>query len=82
MELKSCNYLDMGCGIGSVLLMLAWAVPKASCLGIEAQEERKRLAEKSIKYNGKLLFCRISVFFEWGNMLINIFVHLQDARIE
>jgi L-aminopeptidase/D-esterase-like protein len=29
--------LDLGCGIGSVLLMVAWQFPGAACLGIEAQ---------------------------------------------
>ncbi len=29
--------LDLGCGIGSVLCMLAWGLPAAQCVGVEAQ---------------------------------------------
>eukprot|EP01138_Halocafeteria_seosinensis_P008411 gb/GECG01008596.1/.p1 GENE.gb/GECG01008596.1/~~gb/GECG01008596.1/.p1 ORF type:complete len:418 (+),score=51.31 gb/GECG01008596.1/:1-1254(+) len=47
-----CNYLDLGCGIGSVLLMIAWALPLATCSGVEAQLLRKEMAEKSVRYNG------------------------------
>lgn len=43
---------DMGCGIGSVLLMNAWQLPADTvCLGIEAQEERGALAVRSIAFN-------------------------------
>jgi tRNA1(Val) A37 N6-methylase TrmN6 len=44
--------LDLGCGIGSVLLMLAWRFPAARCLGIEAQETSTELAGRSIAFNG------------------------------
>ncbi|MBS1153877.1 MAG: hypothetical protein H6Q89_5575 [Myxococcaceae bacterium] len=44
--------LDLGCGIGSVLLMTAWLFPEASCLGIEAQPISAALARKSIAWNG------------------------------
>src|SRR3954465_13977886 len=30
--------LDMGCGIGSVLLHLAWTHPNATLVGVEAQD--------------------------------------------
>lgn len=43
--------LDLGCGIGSVLLMLAWRWPGARCLGVEAQRERHALASASAAYN-------------------------------
>jgi len=44
--------LDIGCGIGSVLLMNAWQLPaEAVCIGIEAQYERHSLAARSIEYN-------------------------------
>ena len=32
------RFADLGCGIGSVLLLLAWRFPAASRLGLEAQE--------------------------------------------
>lgn len=44
--------LDLGCGIGSVLLMIAWRFPHARCLGIEAQDVSAALAAKSIAWNG------------------------------
>src|SRR4051812_26293993 len=44
--------LDLGCGIGSVLLFLAWRFPGARCLGIEAQEVSAGLARRSIAWNG------------------------------
>lgn len=44
--------LDLGCGIGSVLMMVAWAFPEAHCTGIEAQEVSARMARRSVRYNG------------------------------
>jgi tRNA1(Val) A37 N6-methylase TrmN6 len=44
--------LDLGCGIGSVLLMTAWAFPGAQGLGIEAQELSVGLARRSLAYDG------------------------------
>ena len=46
-----CNMLDMGCGLGSILLMFAWQVPASQCLGIEAQVDRFKLATRSIEVN-------------------------------
>jgi tRNA1Val (adenine37-N6)-methyltransferase len=46
------NLLDLGTGIGSVLHMMAWALPKAHVTGIEAQEVSYRLAQRSARYNG------------------------------
>lgn len=44
--------LDLGCGIGSVLLMIAWRFPAAQCTGVEAQPMSAALARKSIAWNG------------------------------
>ncbi len=44
--------LDLGCGIGSVLLMTAWKFPDSQCTGIEAQALSAALARKSIAWNG------------------------------
>lgn len=44
--------LDLGCGIGSVLLMVAWRLPLAHGLGVEAQSVSISLARRSIRYNG------------------------------
>ncbi len=46
------EHLDLGCGIGSVLLLLAWQHPAARSTGIEAQAVSAALARKSIAWNG------------------------------
>eukprot|EP01079_Euglenida_sp_SAG-EU17-18_P001691 gene1691-450_t len=45
------SHLDIGCGIGSVLQMMAWAYPECPHTGIEAQEVSFGLAERNILYN-------------------------------
>lgn len=44
--------LDMGCGVGTVLLLLAWRFPRATVLGVEAQALSAGLARRSIAWNG------------------------------
>lgn len=44
--------LDLGCGLGSVLLLVAWALPRAEVTGIEAQADRAAMGRRSIAYNG------------------------------
>jgi tRNA1(Val) A37 N6-methylase TrmN6 len=44
--------VDLGCGIGSVLLMVAWRFPGARVVGIEAQPVSVALARRSIEWNG------------------------------
>ena len=44
--------LDLGCGIGSVLLMIAWRLREARCFGIEAQEISFGLAQHNVIENG------------------------------
>jgi tRNA1(Val) A37 N6-methylase TrmN6 len=44
--------LDLGCGIGSVLLMLAWGLPDARLVGVEAQARSVELARRSLAYDG------------------------------
>jgi tRNA1Val (adenine37-N6)-methyltransferase len=51
--------LDLGCGAGSVLLMLAWKLPAADLTGIEAQPDRAAMGRRSIAYNGVEDRCRI-----------------------
>lgn len=55
-EMKRLNLarptgLDIGCGLGSVLLCNAWQLPDATLVGIEAQEERYKQAVRSVAYN-------------------------------
>jgi tRNA1Val (adenine37-N6)-methyltransferase len=51
--------LDLGCGLGSVLMMVAWRLPSAELWGIEAQPDRAAMARRSIAYNGITERCRI-----------------------
>ena len=44
--------VDLGCGIGTVLLLLAWRFPLARCIGVEAQAQSVDLARRSIAWNG------------------------------
>lgn len=44
--------LDLGCGLGSVLLITAWAFPDASLVGLELQEEHVSYARRNILLNG------------------------------
>jgi len=44
--------LDLGTGIGSVGLMLAWCFPEADVVGVEAQPISAGLARRSIAMNG------------------------------
>src|SRR5439155_368463 len=51
--------LDLGCGIGAVLMLLAWRFPAARALGIEAQELSVALARRSLVWNGAAGRCRV-----------------------
>jgi len=44
--------LDLGCGIGSVLLHLAWKMPDASFVGVEAQAVSFALLERNVARAG------------------------------
>lgn len=44
--------LDLGTGIGSVLLMVAWAAPDAELVGVEAQAESHALLVQNVERNG------------------------------
>ena len=43
---------DLGSGIGSVALVVAWRLPGARIVTVEAQAESVRLARKSVRHNG------------------------------
>ncbi|MFO0746488.1 MAG: methyltransferase [Myxococcota bacterium] len=45
------SILDLGCGIGSVLLHLAWSLPDARLVGIEAQAVSFALLERNVAHN-------------------------------
>ena len=44
--------LDLGCGLGTVMLMTAWRFPGVRASGVEAQRASAELARKSVRYNG------------------------------
>ncbi|HHH28600.1 MAG TPA: methyltransferase domain-containing protein [Polyangiaceae bacterium] len=46
------TYVDLGCGIGSVLLMVTWRLSNARAWGIEALDESIELARRSVRSNG------------------------------
>lgn len=46
------THLDMGCGLGSVLMMVGWKYPHLQSTGIEAQKISCELARRSLRYNG------------------------------
>jgi len=43
---------DLGSGIGSVATIVAWRLPGATLVTVEAQQASIRLARKSVRYNG------------------------------
>jgi tRNA1Val (adenine37-N6)-methyltransferase len=49
---QPARILDLGCGIGSVLLFAAWRFPSAIATGIEAQTLSAGMARRSIAWNG------------------------------
>ena len=44
--------LDLGCGLGSVLLLVAWAHPRATLVGLEALAEHVAFARRNLALNG------------------------------
>ncbi len=56
---QAIRALDLGCGLGSVLLMVAWKLPHAEVVGIEAQADRAAMGRRSIAYDGVEERCRI-----------------------
>jgi tRNA1(Val) A37 N6-methylase TrmN6 len=53
------RFADLGCGIGSVLMMLAWRFPTAHGIGVEAQELSADLARRSLAWNGIADRCEV-----------------------
>lgn len=48
---RPIRHLDMGCGIGSVLMSVAWALPACHATGIEAQAVSYALLQRSLRLN-------------------------------
>jgi tRNA1Val (adenine37-N6)-methyltransferase len=43
--------LDLGCGLGSVLLHVAWSAPAATLVGVEVQDVSFALLERNVAHN-------------------------------
>ena len=52
---------DLGCGIGTVLMLLAWRFPGARIEGLEAEAEKAELARRSLRWNGCADRCLVHV---------------------
>ncbi len=52
---------DLGCGIGTVLLLVAWRHGNARVVGVEAQEVSASLARRSIARNGASERCEVRI---------------------
>jgi tRNA1Val (adenine37-N6)-methyltransferase len=48
---KAARVCDLGCGLGSVLLHLAWSIPEAALVGIEAQAMSFELLSRNVTRN-------------------------------
>ena len=55
----SLRVIDLGCGLGSVLLHLAWKLPEATLVGVEAQAMSFELLRRNVDRNG--LGARITI---------------------
>ncbi len=51
-RIEKLNFLEMGCGTGSIGMMVAWRFPAAHWTGVELQKVSVGLARKSLLYNG------------------------------
>jgi len=51
--------LDLGCGIGTVVMLLTWRFPAARGIGIEAQTASVDLARRSLAWNGAAARCDV-----------------------
>ena len=53
------RHADIGCGIGSVLLLVAWRFPELRSVGVEAQQVSLALARRSVAGNGVAERCEV-----------------------
>jgi tRNA1(Val) A37 N6-methylase TrmN6 len=53
--------VDLGCGIGTVLMLLAWRFPAARLVGVEAEAQKAALARRSLRWNGCADRCDVRV---------------------
>lgn len=75
-ESSSIKYLDIGCGLGSVLLSTSWLFssnPNVTSIGVEAQISRYQLCQRNIYYN---------YGFEVGNKISAINCDLREVEMQ
>jgi tRNA1(Val) A37 N6-methylase TrmN6 len=60
-ERPPARVADLGCGIGTVLMLLAWRFPEARIAGLEAEAEKVALARRSLRWNGCADRCLVHV---------------------
>jgi tRNA1(Val) A37 N6-methylase TrmN6 len=58
-RLAPTRVVDLGCGIGTVAMLLAWRFPQAHVVGVEAQATSVDLARRSIAWNGAGARCAV-----------------------
>ncbi len=58
-HLPGRQHLDLGCGTGSVFLLLAWKRPDLRCVAVERQAARAALARRSVAWNGVEARCAV-----------------------
>ena len=51
--------LDLGCGIGAVLMLVAWRFPSLCAVGVEAEAVSVDLARRSLAWNGAARRCAV-----------------------
>jgi tRNA1Val (adenine37-N6)-methyltransferase len=49
---RPARFADLGCGIGTVLMLVAWRFQEARGVGVEAQDVSVHLARRSLAWNG------------------------------
>ena len=66
-QAQTSSHLDLGCGLGSVLLMLKWKFGNqlVKSIGIEAQTNNLSLAIRSILFNGLEVYNSLLIFFHF-----------------
>lgn len=58
-ESAPTDIADLGCGVGAVLMMMAWSFPSARVVGVEAQPISVDLACRSLRWNGAHDRCEV-----------------------
>lgn len=58
-SVQGLRCVDLGCGLGSVLMLTAWALPDARVWGLEAQPTRAARARRSLRFNGASARCAV-----------------------